>query len=317
VSQNQPLREVCLRALTHNLALQPSESVAIVTDGSAGPIVDAFHSAATRLEAAVEIVRIPIAERNAEEPPAEAAAAMKRSNVVLALVARSISWTRARAAATEVGARVATMTCVTEEIIRRTLVADYEPIRDRVNRTCDALDDGAAVRLVTESGTDLRFSIDGRRAHGRKGGLYREPGHWGNLPCGEAFIAPVEGSGEGVYVVDASHAGVGYLERPIRITVRAGRAVRFEGPQADRLEQLLEQVGSTQAYAIAEFGIGCNHAARVTGTVLEDEKALGTCHVALGRNTGFGGSIDVGIHLDGVIRDPTIYVDGERLGIEI
>ena len=86
-----------------------------------------------------------------------------------------------------------------------------------------------------------------------------------------------------------------------------------EAREAARLRRLLESVGEPEAYNLAEFGIGCNHGARVCGITLEDEKVLGTCHLALGNNIFFGGKTRVGIHLDGVLTSPTIYFDSQKI----
>jgi len=311
---SRELRRACHHTLRHNLALRPDESVLIVNDGTRSGIVASFEEAARAFTERVETLRIPVADHNGQEPPIEAASRMRDADVVLLVGEHSLSWTRARRDATAAGARIASMPHITEEIALRTLPIDYEPIRDRVNRLCDRLDAAREVRVRTAAGTDLAFSVEGRKSHGRKGGIFRRPGQWGNLPCGEAFIAPLEGTAWGVYVVDASHAGVGRLAEPIRITVEKGRAVRFEGgPEARHLDETLRTVGDPRAYNVAEFGIGCNPAARITGVTLEDEKALGSCHVALGRNDLFGGTVEVGIHLDGILRAPTILVDGREL----
>jgi leucyl aminopeptidase (aminopeptidase T) len=243
---------------------------------------------------------------------------MAVADVALLVTECSLSWTDARRGATSRGTRVASMPRLTEDILLRTLTIDYEIVRRRANRLCDRLDVATRVRVTSPAGTDLSFGVGGRVAHGRKGGLYREPGHWGNLPCGEAFIAPVEGTGEGVYVVDASQAGVGKLEKPIRVHVEAGRATQIDGGrEAEQLRGVLAEVDDPGAYNLAEFGIGCNHAARITGVTLEDEKALGTCHLALGRNDLFGGTVRVGLHVDGVLHAPTVFVDGDELPLEV
>lgn len=311
---SRELRRACHHTLRHNLALEPGESVLIVNDGTRSGIAASFEDAARSFTERVETLRIPMADHNGQEPPVETASRMRDADVALLVGEHSLSWTRARRDATTAGARVASMPHITEEIALRTLPIDYEPIRERVNGLCDRLDAAREVRVRTAAGTDLTFSVEGREAHGRKGGIYRRPGQWGNLPCGEAFIAPLEGTARGVYVVDASHAGVGRLAKPIRITVEEGRAVRVEGgPEARRLDETLRSVGDPRAYNVAEFGIGCNPAARITGVTLEDEKALGTCHVALGRNDLFGGTVEVGIHLDGILRAPTILIDGRGI----
>lgn len=308
------LEQACAAALEHNLALRTGDRVLIVSDETKRPIAEAFEAAARRVAREVERLEIPIPPVNGAEPPASVAEKMAAFDVVLLPLAQSISWTRARRGATDAGARLASMPRVTEEIIQRNFGSDYRPIRERVRRLADRLDQAAEVHITTPLGTDLSLSIEGRRAHGRKGGLYTEPGQWGNLPCGEAFIAPVEGTARGVYVVDASQAGVGRLEEPIRIAVDGGRATDIDGGAgAETLASLLAGIGSPDAYNIAEFGIGANEHARICGITLEDEKVLGTCHIALGNNIHFGGQVEVGIHVDGVIRNPTILLDGETI----
>ncbi|RMD58655.1 aminopeptidase, partial [Candidatus Parcubacteria bacterium] len=121
-------------------------------------------------------------------------------------------------------------------------------------------------------------------------------------------------SAEGHYVVDASHAGVGKVEVPIRISVRRGLVTRVDGgAEAGALSELLAGIEDERAYNVAEFGIGCNDHAKLSGATIEDEKVLGTCHLALGSNIYFGGSVQVSVHLDGVLRAPTVFFDGEKV----
>lgn len=309
--------EACLHALHNNLALRPGERVLVVSDRSTARIGNAFAAAARRITRSVEHCRIPVAPRHGEEPPPDTARAMAGADVVVMPLATSLSWTHARAAATQAGARVASMPAITEEIILRTFCVDYTAVRNRVNRVCDLLDAGNEVRVRSAAGTDLVLSISGRMAHGRKGGIYRWPGEWGNLPCGEAFIAPVEGSAEGVYVVDASMSGFGRVDMPVRLVLRHGQLVEIEGGKAAaRLRSLLDAAGDKRAYNVAELGIGCNHGARLSGVTLEDEKVLGTCHIALGNNVFFGGRVDVAAHLDGVLHCPSIWIDGVKIMAE-
>ena len=304
----------CGHALRHNLGLRSGERVVVIADAPMLEIGRIFEAAARTITPRVDLVGIPEAKRGGEEPPGGAARAMLRADVVLLVVSRSLSWTRAREEATRAGARLASMPGITEPIILRTLGVDYDAVRDRANRLADLLDAGGQALIRSKAGTDLALGIAGRSAHGRKGGIFREPGQWGNLPCGEAFIAPVEGTARGIYVVDGSQGGLGPVAEPIRVTVDQGRAIAFEGgEEALRLRELLESTGNPSAFNVAEMGIGCNDAARLSGATLEDEKVLGTCHVALGSNAMFGGTVRAGIHLDGVLRDPTISIDGETI----
>jgi leucyl aminopeptidase (aminopeptidase T) len=306
----------CGHALRHNLGLQSGESVLVVTDTPMRSLGEAFARAARAVTPRVDMDLIPVGERNGAEPPSDTARRMGEADVALLLTSTSLSWTDARRDATDCGTRVASMPRLNEAILLRTLTIDYEDVRERVNRVCDRLDRASRARVTTPSGTDLSFSIEGRVAHGRKGGLYRAAGQWGNLPCGEAFVAPVEGTARGIYIVDASHAGVGRIATPIRVTVERGRAVSIEGGrEAERLRRVLDGAGEPEAFNLAEFGIGCNHAARVSGLTLEDEKVLGTCHLALGRNDLFGGSVRSRVHLDGVLSGAIVLLDGEELQV--
>ena len=95
------------------------------------------------------------------------------------------------------------------------------------------------------------------------------------------------------------------------MTVKNGLVTNiFGNEQAEKLQKLLSAHGK-DAFNIAELGVGTNDKAIITGKILEDEKVLGTVHVALGNNIGFGGNVSVPIHLDGILMNPTLKVDGK------
>ncbi|MEM2020909.1 MAG: aminopeptidase [Zestosphaera sp.] len=307
------VREVLLRAaetaLTRCLHVRAGESVLVITDEPLRSIGLHLWLKARDLGADAVYVEIIPRKVHGEEPPKPIAEAMKVSDVVIAPTSKSITHTVARKEAAERGARVATMPSITEEIFIRTMNVDYELVQRLTNVVADVLDEGREVRVVTGLGTDLTFSIEGRRAR-RSTGVLVNPGDWGNLPSGEAYVAPVEGTANGVVVVDGSMAGIGLLTQPIRIVFRDGVAARIEGgPEAMKLNELLLRYGD-EARNLGEFGVGTNPGARVSGVVLEDEKVLGTIHIALGSNFDFGGRVKAPVHLDGVVMKPSVYVDG-------
>ncbi|MDF2717228.1 MAG: aminopeptidase, partial [Paenibacillus sp.] len=132
----------------------------------------------------------------------------------------------------------------------------------------------------------------------------------GNLPSGEGYIAPLEGTGSGQLVVDGSIAGIGKIDTPVVLTVENGRLTNAEGTAAPKL---LEILGDGNGRLLAEFGIGTNDKARITGVVLEDEKVYGTIHVAFGSNHTFGGTIEAGVHIDLVVSKPDVYIDEVKI----
>ncbi|WP_175059174.1 aminopeptidase [Thermococcus sp. 2319x1] len=309
---NPELYKACEIALKQCLGVREGESVLIITDEPERKI--GYHLWMKAKELNTEAVYIEIVPRkmHGEEPPKPVAEAMKTADVVIAPTSKSITHTLAKKEACERGTRVATLPGITEEIFIRTMSADYEEILELTNKIADILDNGSTVRIATNLGTDLEFSIEGRKAR-RSTGVYRKPGECGNLPGAEAYIAPVEGTANGVVVIDGSMAGIGVLNDPIKLTIREGFVEKIEGgDDARRLEEILSKYGK-EARNIAEFGVGTNPKARISGNILEDEKVFGTVHIALGSNHDFGGHVKAPIHLDGIIKNPTVLIDGKYL----
>jgi leucyl aminopeptidase (aminopeptidase T) len=250
-------------------------------------------------------------DSHAAEPPAAVAAAMLAADVVIAPTIQSLSHTAARKSASEAGARVASMPGVTEEMLARVMSADMNELRRRGEAICELLNRGAEARITCANGSDLRLGLEGRGSIIDAGDL-SAPGAFGNLPCGEGFIAPLEGTGEGTLVVDGSIAGVGQVEDPVALTVRDGHLTDAVGAEGEALMELLTAHGA-DGTNVAELGIGTNEEAILTGNILEDEKILGTAHIAFGASAAIGGTVQVPVHLDCVILEPTVEIDGEPL----
>lgn len=294
------------------LGLKGYESCLIVTDNSneRKEIARILFDGAGEITQDTELLIIAAPAHDAEEPDDFAAQKMAEYNVVIIATEKSLTHTNARKNASSAGARIISMPGITKEIIMRTIDVDYEKMRALTNKIADALDKGKEARIQTKSGTDILLPIDEMIAHGRKAGIFLSPGDYGNLPEAEAFISPNENKTEGFFVADASIAGIGLLDEKVIVEVKNGYATKISGgSQAERLNEMLLKINDKRAFNIAELGIGTNPKAKITGCVLEDEKALGTCHIALGNNSGFGGTIDVPIHIDCVIKEPTITID--------
>lgn len=309
------LEDACLVALQTCLGLKPHETLLVLADPPLS------HLARTMVEVARGIAWEAIfleygqRGRNGEEPPQPVPAAMQLVDAVLAMTSRSITHTKARREATAAGARVATMPGITEEMLIRTMTANYEAVAVRTRQVAEMLTQASLARVTTPAGTDIALPIAGIRAIASTG-LIREKGQWGNLPSGEAYLMPEEGKAHGVVVVDGAMAGIGLLEEPISITVNGGLAVAVEGgKQAQEFLQQLEAVGP-RARNVAEFGVGTNPNARVTGVILEDEKVLGTVHIAFGNNLSMGGTVDVPFHVDGILLNPTVTLDGRPILVD-
>jgi len=297
------------RALQVCLGVKPGEVVAVVCDAPRRELGEAFRLAAREMGAEPVLVLMEVRNRDGEEPPPAVGAAMAHAHVVVMPTTFSLSHTSARREACARGARVASMPGITADMMARVLPADYHLVARRATVLADLLTRAGRARIVSAGGTDVTMSLAGRVGHADTG-LYLTPGSFGNLPAGEAYIAPVEGTAEGVVVIDGSLLDE-RVDQPVRIWLEGGRAVRIEGGRvAAELRRLLEEVGEGAAN-LAELGIGTNDLATVSGNVLEDEKVLGTVHVAFGDNASMGGHVQVPLHVDGIIMTPTLFLDGE------
>jgi len=301
------------------LKVKKGEKAIIVTDILKEDIGEALHWAAKETGAEAILVKMLPRTRHGEEPPAPVAAIMKTADVVIAPTAYSISHTQARKEANLAGARIATMPMITEEMMSRGgMTADFRLVKKQADRLVKEIGDATIVHVTTSDGTDIRFSVDGRKWVADTGLLHNK-GDFGNLPGGELFVPPVEGTGDGVIVVTGSLAGIGILKKPVKIVVKNGLGREITGgPQAKAFARMLAAAGAKldrpdSAYNLAEFGIGLNPKAKLIGNPLEDEKVIGTIHLALGDNSTFGGNTRAGIHVDGIILRPTVEVDGKLL----
>lgn len=299
------------RLLTDNMGLKEGESLLIVYDETTLRIGESLFEAGRQLGAKPLALRMPLLSRNGDEPFDAAAQAMASSDVVVAATGTSLTHTQAKKNACRAGARVATMPRITEDMFfYGPITADYNKVAELTGRVNVLLTDAKDAELRS-GGCVLRMSLAGR-AGVPSTGVYRNPGESGNLPSGESYIAPLEGTAEGEAVIDGSFAGLGVLAAPLTLTFRKGLMVKAQGPDAKRLEAALgDSRANPGARNLAELGIGTNDKARVTGVILEDEKIYGTVHLALGSNDTFGGTVAAGIHLDGVITRPQLLLDGQ------
>lgn len=289
--------------------LGPEESCAIVTDDSRERIGEALYEVARGITDDSVLLRYPPGPQHGAEPPEPVAAAMQGADVVLCPTSKSLSHTRARGAANEAGARIATLPGITEEVFTTGLDADYERISEECEHMLKRVADAEEIRVTSPQGTDITFE-PGEREWLSDTGIVHGAGEFSNLPAGEVFVSPETAAGR--YVVDGTIHPHGLLNHEITIEVEEGYVTSVDDPEvASELEDAAAEVGR-DAYNLAELGIGTNLAvADLVGSVLLDEKAAGTVHIAIGDDAGIGGDTDAPIHSDGILREPTVYADEE------
>jgi leucyl aminopeptidase (aminopeptidase T) len=290
------------------LAVKPGEDVLVIADPPLQGLGEALRGAAREAGAEAVLALMDAREIDGNEPARPVAGALEACDVFIAPTSRSLSHTMARRRACDRGARGATMPGVTEEMLARVMAIDFETVAARSGAVAALLDQATEARVTCPRGSDLRLDLRDRVGQPDDGRL-TTPGTFGNLPCGEAFIAPRYGEGT---IVAASLAPLGLTDEPATLALRGGHIAEAHGGLGPEYLALLQAHGE-RGTNLAELGVGTNDRATLTGNVLEDEKILGTVHVAFGASAGIGGTVSVPIHLDVVVLDATLVVDGRTV----
>lgn len=287
------------------LDVKEKETVLIVTDDNKLAIGESLYDEAKAMKAEAMLMVMKPRKVSGEEPPLAIAEAMKTADVIICPTTSSLTHTNAKINAVKAGARFASMPGITEEMFMEgAITADYNEVERLTLEFTELLTNAKEAKIIKD-GYSLTMNLEGRKGIPSTG-IYKNPGEAGNLPSGEAYIAPVEGTSEGEIIIDGSMVGMGILEEPVYVKVKDGKIVELKGKNTEKVNILLENDNNS---SLGELGIGTNPAARLTGVILEDEKIYGTVHIAFGTNTSFGGTIKADCHIDGVILKPTLYLD--------
>lgn len=225
------------------------------------------------------------------------------ADIVIALSNNSTSHTNFRKLACHAGARFASLPHFDPDMFATSMTVDWHALAERTARLVTAVNRAEWINVECPNGTAMHICKKGRRAEGDDG-LLTVDGAFGNLPAGEAYLAPLEGESHGIMVIEWGPTA--RLASPLTLTVASGRVVRIDGddPLRQRLEAKFDE--NANCRNLAELGIGTNDKASRPDNVLEAEKILGTIHLALGDNTGFGGRVAAPFHEDYVFYQPTV-----------
>ncbi len=234
------------------------------------------------------------------------------TDIIIALSNNSTSHTRFRSLVTSAGARFASLPHFDPDMFLSSMQVDWYALAERTDKLAKEVNLAVTMELTTPNGTRMLIGKLGRTAKGDDG-LLIDPGSFGNLPAGEVYLAPLEGTSEGTMVLE--YGPTHKLVTPLELIVKDGRVVEIRGDEPHRLKLEQKFAESELNRNIAELGIGTNDKAKRPDNILEAEKILGTVHIALGDNSGFGGTVSTPFHEDYVFYRPTltaILADGTR-----
>jgi leucyl aminopeptidase (aminopeptidase T) len=298
------------------LAVGAGEEIVLLADEGTDPgVVSGLSQGIAERDAVPLVARMPSPRLPGAEPPSAVAAMMLQAAATIELTSLFIGSSAARRAATDRGARYLAMPGVRVETFRPggPLAVDFEGLRVDAEKVGAAWGRAGEFRLTSRGGTDLRGSVQGRPGRVLHG-MAREPGAYMAPPDVEAGTAPVEGTASGVVVIDADllFMGQGPLDDPVVLHVAGGRLTGIEGAARGRgrLESMLERCADEQMANIAEVSMGFNPAGTVCSVAMETESSRGSAHIALGNSIAYGGRVNAIAHLDCVMRDAVLELDG-------
>ncbi len=288
--------------------------VAILTDTGREPEVsEALAAAAFELNIEPTIVTMVARAVHGLEPTAVMAQAVLGSQLMLFATSTGMAHTDCVRHALKKGKKYIGMPDITiDTLIRGAATADYREVGKITAAVAKILTRGSEVHMTSEDGTDLTFSIKGRKAVELAGVFV--PGSIACFPDGEAPMAPVEGTARGKLVIDSSIHQIGRVKEPVTMIVERGRVTKMlGGAEAAKLQNILKTRGDKNSFNLGEFAVGTNPCARISNNVSEDKKRLGSIHIALGDNLTLGGHTPSATHIDGVLGYPSLWVDKKQI----
>lgn len=291
------------------------ENILFVTDPTSLEIAQVMWKAAADFPNRTLIM---MEERNmhGEDTTELVAAAMKNADVIFGITKFSLFHTQARRDAVANGARFVNMVDYNLSMMESGgLHCDFEEIGKVCSKVASKLENRKICKITTAKGTNYTCSIEGIKPNPQYGRSLT-PGASSSPPDIECATCAIEGTGEGVIVVDGSipHPRLGLITEDIKMTIEKGFIVKIEGgEQAKILEDVLKNFNDPNAYNIGEIGIGLNPMCELNGSMLEDEGCSETLHFGAGDNIGFGGKTSSSYHLDIIIKEPDMEVDGEKI----
>jgi Thermophilic metalloprotease (M29) len=211
----------------------------------------------------------------------------------------------------EAGGREIYLGFVDGELLRGGLSEQSPDLSEAARTLLERLEGCETVRIRGSAGTDLTLKVGGRPWLTDATPL--AAGDFANFPGGEVFVAPHRDGADGVLVADLTvpYTVEGLVDAPVTVRFESGRVTSIEGGRAAELLRGLVEGAGAGADVVAELGIGLNPTVAPRGHVMLDEKAAGTAHVAIGRNTGsYGGDNEASIHVDMIFAVPELEADG-------
>jgi aminopeptidase len=187
------------------------------------------------------------------------------------------------------GFRGATLHGVNDVILNSGLAVDYEEVSRDAEKLRSAMTraDWVEIDFTVENGPDMTVRLElGQQEAQKSHGLCRgDTPDVANLPAGEVYFVP--SGAEGCFPLKYEDGTLG------KLTVTGGCIIKselIEGNQSTIDAHNAKLADDPMTGVLGELGFG-TQVLPVSGADIQDEKVLGTCHLATGRDDHLGGHI--------------------------
>ncbi|MHA1268572.1 MAG: aminopeptidase [Candidatus Helarchaeota archaeon] len=324
----------------NNFRIKENESILILTDfptereqqnlskSKINEMLDRNHLARLITEVGKELGHdtllklYPATGQSGTEIPFEIAELMEKYDIFIAITTYSMTHTTARLNAIEKAKkRGASCPGILSRMFEPgdVMQADYNQIEKNTINLINELNKALIGNIIAPNGTNITFEINPNSAHPDTG-IIINPGDFSNLPAGEAYLAPKLGKTRGKFVV--SKGWYKDLDEDMIFIVNNGlvQEIIGGGDIGNKFIDLLfnknlDKDITLSRRNIAEIGIGTNPNAKDPLNLLEAEKIKGTCHIAIGDNHTFGGTVKSDIHIDFVIPNAKLFLDEREISL--
>jgi len=288
--------------------------VAILTDtGREFEVAEALAAAAFEIGIEPTIMIMPARPVHGMEPTVIMSNGVLGSQMMMFATSTGMAHTECVRTALKKGIKYIGMPDITiETLTNGAATADYNEVGRITAAVAKILTKGSSVHITSDAGTDLKFSIKGRKALELAG--FFKPRSIACFPDGECPVAPLEKTANGTLVIDSSVHQIGRVEKPVVMKVKNGFVTAIEGgSEAQALLNILKTRGDKNSFNLGEFAVGTNPCARISENVSEDKKRLGSIHMALGDNVSLGGHSPSATHIDGIMGYPSLWIDNKQI----
>ncbi|MEQ6854126.1 hypothetical protein AAHH17_06615 [Lysinibacillus capsici] len=295
--------------------LQPHEKVLIITDDNKLEIGQFVYQFAKRYFDTSMII-MEARSGHGEEPSEPVRGALENCDVAFGATTMSLYHSKARLDTSKKNRLrwVGLQDYALHMFEKGGLTADFNEVERVINRVSEHYQ-GKTFKLTSTGGTNLVCSIEGRKPVFDYG-TSKTPGSASFPPNAEVALGPVEDTANGLIVIDGSipHPRLNLIKEPIYCEVKDGYIKEISGgKEAEILKEILDSYNDPSVYNIAELGLGLNDKNYLCGHMAPDEGSFGNIHIGIGKNLNFGGIIDSPLHLDMVMKEITIEIDGKLI----